>query len=156
MTELESYLILSEAARKYGVSTESLTRLVKDGIIRAVHNEEGTAVITVQTVDNATAARMILDEIKPEQYRHLAGKKVRVAKAGELYGVEYPNLIRWAERGYVCVRDRGFQRLELDAADAKYAADVFKRAKELTGSSIKAGWVLKQVLTETSKPSDHE
>ena len=112
--------------------------------------------ITVQTVDNATAARMILDEIKPEQYRHLAGKKVRVAKAGELYGVEYPNLIRWAERGYVCVRDRGFQRLELDAADAKYAADVFKRAKELTGSSIKAGWVLKQVLTETSKPSDHE
>ena len=29
---LESYLTLSEAARKYGVSTESLTRLVKDGI----------------------------------------------------------------------------------------------------------------------------
>ena len=155
MTELQSYLTLSEAARKYGVSSDVLTRLARDGIIRAIHNEEGTAVITVQTVDNATAVKIILDEIRPEQYEHLAGEKIRVAKAGRLYGIEYPNLIRWAERGYVCVRNRGFQQLELDVADAKYAADIFKRAKKLTGSSIKAGWVLKQVLTETSRPSEH-
>ena len=38
MTELQSYLTLSEAARKYGVSRDALTRLARDGIIRAIHN----------------------------------------------------------------------------------------------------------------------
>jgi len=151
---LEPYLTLSDAARRYGISTDALTRLVKAGIIRAVHNEEGTAVITVQTVDNATAARMILDEIKPEQYEHLRGKKIRLTEAAREYEVDQPNLSNWVRYGYIRVLDQGFQRLELDAADTKYAADIFKRAKELTGSSIKAGWVLKRVLTKTAKPSE--
>ena len=155
-TQLETYISLKGAARKYGVSIETLTQLVRDGIIRLARTREGDSVITVLTVDNATATRMILEEIHPEQYAHLHGQKVRVAKAGQLYNVEYPNLIRWAERGYIRVLGRGFQRLELDAADAKYAADVFNRARELTGSSIKAGWVLKQVLAETSMPSGRE
>ena len=150
---LESYLTLSEAARKYGISTDALTRLVKDGIIRAVHDKEGTAVITVQTVDNATAVRMILDEIKPEQYEHLRGKRIRLLEAARKYNIEAVSLSGWVNRGYIYVHDRGFQRLELDTADVKYAVDIFKRAKELTGSSIKAGWVLKQVIAETSKSS---
>jgi hypothetical protein len=143
---LESYLTLSDAARRYGVSADALTRLAKDGIIRAVHNEEGDRVITVQTVDNATAVRMILDEIRPEQYEHLQGKRIRLMEAVRKYEINLGNLQNWADRDYIQVLDRGFQRLELDAADTKYVTDVFKRAKELTGSSIKAGWVLKQVL----------
>jgi hypothetical protein len=152
--QLETYIPLKEAAKKYGIPPKALTRLVEDGIIRLSRTEEGDRVITKSTVDNEAAARIILNEIHPEQYECLQGDKIRVAKAGQQYGVEYPNLIRWADRGYICVRDRGFQRLELDAADAKYVADVFKRAKELTGSSIKAGWVLRRVLSETSKPSE--
>jgi len=149
MTELQSYLTLSEAARKYGVSRDALTRLARDGIIRAIHNEEGTAVITVQTVDNATAVKIILDEIKLEQYEHLRGKRIRLVEASREYEVDQPNLSNWVRYGYIRVLSQGFQRLELDAADTKYTADIFKRAKELTGSSIKAGWVLKQVLTKT-------
>ena len=144
---LESYLTLPEAARKYGISTDALTRLVKDGIIRAVHNEEGTAVITVQTVDNATAVRMILDEIKPEQYEHLRGEKIRLAEAAEQYGIDAANVSNWVKYGYIQPLDRGPQRVELDVAEVKYIADVFKRAKELTGSSIRAGWVLKRIFT---------
>jgi len=134
MTELQSYLTLAEAARKYGVSRDALTRLVRDGIIRAVHNEEGDRVITVSTV--AAAADVIRDEIKPEQYEHLRGKKIRLTEAAREYEVDQPNLSNWVRYGYIRVLDQGFQWLELDAAD------VFKRAKELTGSSIKAGWVL--------------
>jgi DNA-binding GntR family transcriptional regulator len=154
MTELEAYLTLPEAARKYGVSRDALTRLARDGIIRAVHNEEGTAVIAVQTVDNATAVKIILDEIKPKQYEHLRGKRIRLLEASRQYDIEAVSLSGWVSRDYIYVHDRGFQRLELDAADVKYAVDVFKRAKGLTGSSIKAGWVLKQVIAETSKPSE--
>ena len=143
---LESYLTLSEAARKYGISTDALTRLVKDGIIRAVHDKEGTAVITVQTVDNATAVRMILDEIKPEQYEHLRGKRIRLMEAARECEVEPSNLLRWVERGYVRKLDEGFQMLVIDQGDAKFVSDIFQRARELTGSSIKAGWVLKSVM----------
>jgi len=146
MTELESYLSLSDAAQKYGIPTRALTRLVRDGIIRAVHDEEGTAMITVQTVDNATAVKIILDEIRPERYEHLRGKRIRLMEAAREYGINHGNLQNWANRGYITIFDRGFQRLELDVAEVKYAIDIFKRARELTGSSIKAGWVLKQVL----------
>ena len=142
---LESYLTLSEAARKYGISTDALTRLVKDGIIRAVHNEEGDRVITVSTV--AAAADVIRDEIRPEQYEHLRGKRLRAIEAAEEYGVDTPNLSNWIKYGYIQPLDRGPQRVELDAAEVKYVVDVFKRAKELTGSSIRAGWVLKRIFT---------
>ena len=143
---LESYLTLSEAARKYGVSTDALTRLVKAGIIRAVHNEEGTAVITVQTVDNATAVKMILDEIKPEQYEHLRGKKIRATEASKRYEVSQANLSRWADAGYIHVIERRQRLLFLDEADVKLAADIFKRACAELQSSVRAGWVLKRTI----------
>jgi len=146
MTELQSYLTLSEAARKYGISSDVLTRLARDGIIRAIHNEEGTAVITVSTVDNDTAARIILDEIRPEQYKNLRGKRIRLMEASRKYEVADPNLYRWAGRHYIRVLDQGSRRMELDEADVAYVVAVHRRAHELTGSPIKAGWVLKQVL----------
>jgi len=143
---LESYLTLPEAARKYGISTDALTRLVKDGIIRAVHDKEGTAVITVQTVDNATAVRMILDEIKPEQYEHLRGKKIRATEASKQYKVSQANLSRWADAGYIHVIERRQRLLFLDEADVKLAADIFKRACAELQSSVRAGWVLKRTI----------
>jgi len=149
---LESYLTLSEAARKYGISTDALTRLVKDGIIRAVHNEEGDRVITVSTV--AAAADVIRDEIRPEQYEHLRGKRIRLMEAARTYQISEQNLFNWSKQEYIRVLDQGVQRLELDAADAKYVTDVFKRARDLTGSSIKAGWVLKRVLEARKQPSE--
>lgn len=102
--------------------------------------------ITVSTVDNATAARMILEEIRPEQYEHLKGKRIRLMEATRKYNVSDPNLINWAKRGYITVRDRGFQRLELDEADVAYIVRIYQRGRELTGSSIKAGYVLKRII----------
>jgi predicted site-specific integrase-resolvase len=144
MTELQSYLTLSEAARKYGVSRDALTRLARDGIIRAVHSEEGTAVITVSTV--AAAADVICKEIRPEQYEHLRGRPIRVTKAAEQYGVSQANLSRWADAGYIRVIERRRRLLLLDEADVKLAADIFKRAYEELQSSVRAGWVLKRTI----------
>jgi len=149
---LESYLTLSEAARKYGISTDALPRLLEDGIISAVHNEEGDRVITVSTV--AAAADVIRDEIRPEQYEHLRGKRIRLMEAARTYQISEQNLFNWSKQEYIRVLDQGVQRLELDAADAKYVTDVFKRARDLTGSSIKAGWVLKRVLEARKQPSE--
>jgi hypothetical protein len=144
-TQLETHIPLKKAARKYGIPAEALTRLVRDGIIKPVQTEKGDSVITVSTV--AAAADVILGEIRPEQYEHLRGKRIRLMNAARKYKVFDPNLVRWVERGYIQDLDRGFQRLELDEADVAYVTEVYKRAQELTGSPIKAGWVLKRVLT---------
>ncbi len=149
MAELETYIPLPEAARKYGISPEALTRLVRDGIIRLAHTEEGDSVITVSTI--AAAADVIRDEIRPEQYRHLRGRRIRLMDAARKYAVSDPNLINWTNRGYICVHKRGFQHLELDEADVAYVTAIHKRGRELTGSPIKAGWVLKRVLEANGK-----
>lgn len=146
--QLETYIPLKEASRKYGVPVKALTRLVQDGIIKLARTQEGDSVITVPTVDNDTAARIILEEIRPEQYEHLQGKRIRLAEAARENELDHPNLLNWVKQEYIQVLDRGTLRLEIDAADARYVSDIFKRARELTGSSIKAGWVLKQVLAE--------
>jgi len=150
-------LSLREIAQRYGIAPEALTRLAEDGVIQMTHNPDGgPAAISVPTVDNATAARIILDEIRPQQYEHLRGKRIRLMEAARQYQVSEQNLFNWAKQKYVRVLDQGFQQLELDAADVKYVTDVFKRAKKLTGSSIRAGWVLKKVIRarrHTTNPS---
>ena len=146
MAELDTQLTLDQVARQYGVSPEALQQMSRDGIIRAAKSgsDQEKPAVTVSTV--AAAANIVKGEIKPEQYKHLRGKKIRLMEASREYGVNHRSLMDWADYGYVQVLDRGFQRVELDAAEAQYVAAVFIRAKELTGSSIRAGWVLKRVF----------
>jgi len=77
--QLETRIPLPQAAKKYGVPTEALTRLVKDGIIRLSRTPEGDSVITVSTI--AAAADIIIDEIHPKQYEHLRGNRIRLMEA---------------------------------------------------------------------------
>jgi len=49
---------VKDAARKYGIPVEALTRLVHDGIIQLARTRERDSVITVSTVDNETATRI--------------------------------------------------------------------------------------------------
>lgn len=149
-TQLDTYIPLKEASRRYGVPVKALTRLVQDGIIKLARTEEGDNVITVSTVDNETAARIILEEIRPEQYEHLRGKRIRLRKAARKYQVDSQSLSGWVSREYIHVHERGFQRLEIDEADVAYVASVYNRGRELTGSPIKAGWVLKRVIQSTA------
>jgi len=70
MTELESYLTLSDAARKYGISTESLTRLVRDGIVRLTRTSKGEVAVS-RLLDKDEAMALILAEIQTEQCERL-------------------------------------------------------------------------------------
>jgi len=144
--QLETGIPLPQAAKKYGVSTEALTRLVRDGIIRLSRTQEGDSVITVSTADNDTVARMILDNINPEQYNNLRGRPIRATEAAERYGINQANLSRWADAGYIRVLDRRQRFLLLDEATVKLAADIFKSAQKELKSFVRAGWVLKQVI----------
>ncbi|MBN1579589.1 MAG: hypothetical protein JXA89_02725 [Anaerolineae bacterium] len=146
MAELQTQISFQDVAKKYGVSAETLTRLAQDGIIRTTKpsGEEEEKAVSVSTV--AAVASIIEKEIKPEMYEHLRGQRIRLMEAARKHKVSEQNLFHWAERGYIQVLDRDVQKMELSASDVAYASDVFKRARELTSSSVRAGWVLKRAF----------
>ena len=135
MTELESYLTLSEAARKYGVSTDALMRLVKDGIIRAVRVDGGVLVAEgdVQTLSK-----------REELWRRvesLDGIPIGLEEACNKYRISSPSLYRWIDAGYIRVLEdrrgggRGKKRL-LNEADVAYAELVAKERGRRRGRRI--------------------
>ena len=137
MVNLPTYITLEEAARRYHVTIDQLTRLIEAGRIKAVRVEgrvavaEGDVAVAVQAVQ--------ADE-------SLRGRPIRVTEAAKKYGVSQSNLTRWADAGYIRVLERGPKRLVLDEADVKRAVEIFRRAREATGSSVRAGWVLKRAM----------
>ena len=134
--KLPTYIPLDEAARRYRIDKQVLTHFVESGRIRAVEINGRAAVAEedVRLISTRTDER-------------LRGQGIRLMDASRKYGVSDVNLVRWANAGYIRVLERGPKLLVLDEADVKLVTDVFKQAKERTGSSVKAGWILKRFLT---------
>jgi hypothetical protein len=82
--------------------------------------------------------------------RSLQGEPIRLVKAAEKYDISDANLVRWADAGYIEVLERGPKLLMLDEADVKLCVNVFKDARTETGSSVKAGWILKRTMKQLS------
>jgi transposase-like protein len=143
VAELETQISLKDIAQQYGISADALTRLTQDGIIRANHSEEEKTV-SVSTV--AAAASVLRREVRPEQYKHLRGRRIRVNEAAAKYDVPPPNISRWIKLEYIQVLGSGFQRTEIDEADIAYISAAYKRAIEITESSIRAGWTLRRLM----------
>ena len=137
VVNLPTYIPLAEAARRYRLDRETLTRLVEAGTIRAV-KVNGSVAVAKEDIDLATIR---VDE-------KLRGRPIRVTEAAEKYGVNQANLSRWADAGYIRVLQRRPRLLELDEADVKLAAEIFKRAREETGSYVRAGWILKRTMEQ--------
>jgi hypothetical protein len=135
--DLPTYIPLSEATAKYRLGHRALTRLVESGRIRAVQIDGGVAVAE----EDVNIVAIQVDD-------SLRGCPVRLAEAAEKYGVSDTNLVRWATAGYIRVVERGPKLLMLDEADVKLVAEIFKRAREETGSYVRAGWILKRALEQ--------
>ncbi|MBN1934535.1 MAG: hypothetical protein JW934_07710 [Anaerolineae bacterium] len=145
MAELETQMTLEQVARRYGVAHNVLIQMAQDGIIKAAkENDKETPAVTVS--DIAAAANTIREEIKPEQYEHLRGQQIRLLEASRELDVDPRSLMNWANYGYIHVHDHDKLRMEIDQADAAYVVAIFKRAINLTGSPIRAGWVLKRLM----------
>ncbi len=79
--ELPMYIPLSEAAEKYRIGRQALTRLVTDGRIRAA-NVGGGVVVSEEDV-KVTASR----EQLWEKVAHLDGHPIGVKEAARKYGL---------------------------------------------------------------------
>lgn len=132
---LQTYIPLDDAARRYQINRLALTQAVESGRMRAVQVDD---VIAVAEEDMKILA-IELDE-------SLKGKSIRSVDAAERYGVSQANLSRWADTGYIRVIERRYSYLTLDEADVKRVTTIFKRARKETGSATQAGWVLKRAM----------
>jgi predicted site-specific integrase-resolvase len=133
---LTTYIPIEKAALRAGVAPEALTRAVQDGKIRAVNVGDNDVAVSEDDLKVLAIGR---DE-------SLEGHAIRATDAAEKYGVSHANLTHWTDYGYINVIKRGPSLLILDEADVKQAATIFKKAKTVTGSSTKAGWVLKRSM----------
>ena len=133
---MEEYLLLEEAARRYQINREMLKYLAEAGKIRAVKVNGNIAMAEVDIMNLLASG-----EIDPD----LVGHPIRLSEASEKYNIPSGTLTRWAYTGRVRIIRRGPKLLELDEADVKHAARVFKEAREKTGSYVRAGWVLKRL-----------
>jgi predicted site-specific integrase-resolvase len=146
VAELDTQMTLEQVAQRYGVATDALTQMVQDGIILAAkENDKEEPAVTVSTV--AAAANIIREEIKPEQFSHLRGERIRLMEASRKYEVDHVTLMNWSNYGYIPVLDQDKQKVELDEPAVAYVSHIFKRATELTDSPIRAGWVIKRLLS---------
>ena len=136
---LPTYIPLEEAARRYGLSRDVLTRLIEDGKIRAA-NVNGGIAVTEEDI------HIMALQSGSQRDKDLEGHPIRLSRAAEKYQVSDANLVRWVEAGYIQVIERGPKLLMLDEADVQLTTAIFKQARKKTGSFVKAGWVLKRAM----------
>jgi hypothetical protein len=80
-------------------------------------------------------------EIISQEFAHLRDQTISASEASRKYSkifgvnIPQPNFSRWAEAGYIEVRERGY-RLRLNEADVAYCAKIYTEKYEEYGGKI--------------------
>ncbi len=133
--QVPRYIPIDQAVKRYPISRATLTQAIETGKMKAVQ------VNGLLAVDEEDMKTLTIDLDKD-----LIGIPIRGLDAERKYGISNVNLSRWANAGYIRVIDRRAGYLVLDEAYVKRVTEIFKRAKDELGSSVKAGWVLKRAM----------
>ncbi len=142
---LSTYIPVEQAAQRYNISAEVLRTAIQSGTLKAIKTAEGDKLVA-STELRSIGLEIALSRLRPDE--ELRGKPIRLSQATRRYNISDTNLVRWAEAGYIRVLERGPKLLMLDEADVKIATSIFERAREATGSPIRAGWVLKKRIKQ--------
>jgi predicted site-specific integrase-resolvase len=114
---LPTFISLSEASERTGLSRIALNRAIKSDTLRAVKNERGGILVAQEDIENL---------ITKEQFEHLRGQKLGIAEAGRKYGIPQPTLSRWSMAGYIKRLGRKGKKVLIDEADVAYCAAVYR------------------------------
>ena len=120
MAALEIYILLEDAAKKYGLSAKVLTHAVEIGIIRAVRVNGG---IAVAEEDVAVVAAQARAEKEGDEL-------VSLNEAARRLGVRPSTVWQWYSNGWLPAQGRGSNRAILVS---------FHRAQALAGLWRKRG-----------------
>ncbi len=141
-TNFPTYLPLAEAAERYSIPQKTLHTALEQGALRGAQLPDGQLLVAIEDV------QVLAEQLEPLAVDpDLVGQPIRAAEAVEKYNITDVNLSRWANAGYIHIFERGPKRLVLDEGEVQRAAEIFHRAYQDTGSYIRAGWVLKRILS---------
>ncbi len=114
---LPTFISLSEAVKRTGLSQSTLNRAIESDIMRAIKNGKGEVLVAQQDAD---------EFIAKEQFEHLRGQGLGIAEASRKYGIPQPTLSRWSKAGYIERIGREGQKVLIDEADVAYCAAVYQ------------------------------
>ena len=118
--QLERVIPLPEAATRMGISVAALTRLVSDGMIRAVQLPDGSMAVSEQETEQ---------DIPQEEIDKLRGFPISVKQAVERYDIPEQTLRVWIQRKYIAILKPGYG-MEVDHGDVAKCVAVYRRHKQ--------------------------
>jgi predicted site-specific integrase-resolvase len=127
LSNLRTYISLSEASRRYDLDPAVLTSMIEDGRIDAVKTN-GDVAVAEEDVSKTQETMAKRDELW-RRVQHLDGKPIGINEACDKYDFAPSSLYRWIDKGYIRVLEdqrgggRGRKRL-LNEADVAYAAEI--------------------------------
>ena len=121
-----TFIPLAEAVRKYNLTEEVLTRLIRDGRIDGAQLPSGDLLVSDDGLNEAKTKEQIIEE----KFGNLIGQPITVTEAAEKYDLHRNTLLEWSKNGYIAVLKHGY-RMELDEAEVAYCAEIHYERKEL-------------------------
>jgi len=117
-----TYLPLSQAARKYNISENVLTRMIRDGRIDAAQLPSGELLVS----DDGLNQTKTKEQIIGERFAHLQGKLITISEASDKYSVPRKTIEAWVYRNrYICIADDTSYPKRIDEAEVAYCAEVY-------------------------------
>jgi hypothetical protein len=116
-----TYLPISQAARKYNISENVLTRMIQDGRIDAAQLPSGELLVSDDNLDQTKTKEQVIKE----KFAHLRRKPITISKAAESYALAGTTIREWINRGYITIIDSGYPT-KIDEAEVAYCAEVYK------------------------------
>ena len=110
---MDSYLPITEAAKKVNLSTKDLNQLALLGKIKSVMMK-GQILLRESDVM----------ALQPEEnYSDLSGKPISIGEASRRYQINQQTISRWKDKGYIKVIGKEKNRILLNEADIARMAD---------------------------------
>jgi len=124
---LPTFIPLEEAARRYGLSRDVLTRLIEDDRIEAVTTAQGEILVSQYAGEGIIPVPRgkTKEQIIAEKFGSLQGRPITVSDAMQKYQISNDVTIRrWVTKGYIAVVDNGYP-VRLDEAEVAYCAEIY-------------------------------
>ncbi len=115
-----TYLPLSQAARKYNISENVLTRMIQDGRIDAAQLPSGELLVSDDGLNQTKTKEQIIEE----KFTHLQGQAITISEAAQKYNVPGTTIRNWIKAGYIQTLGDSYPT-NINEADIAYCADVY-------------------------------
>ncbi len=121
--QIQRVLSLPVAAARMGISVRALTRLIRNGKMRAVQLPTGEMAVG-ETDVKRTTRKTDLQEYR--QYSHLSNERIGIGEAARKYEVATSTVHQWVQKGYIARVGQVGQKVLLNEQDVAYCVHIYR------------------------------